>query len=117
VATQLDQLAVMTYDTAAYSPRLYAWLVAQQAIRVPRATARTNPACRVLIGLPTYGRAGLSHWSWCENIRLGLRGVRDAYATVGPPENFAGVGIFAHYTTQPSEWDDYERLWRLPPRR
>lgn len=107
VAARCDQIAVMDYDTGAYFPRAYVWLTKQQALRVPRAAHRTNPACQVLIGLPTYEGGTASHNPRAENLRLGLKGVREASSG-----RTAGVALFADYTTSDSEWATYRSLWR-----
>jgi hypothetical protein len=112
VAAACDQMAVMCYDTAIYLPRGYVWLVHQQAIHVTRAVAQGDPHCRVLFGLPTYAKGGLSHHAYAENLRLALKGVREGLAD--PRANvsvFAGVAPFADYTTQPEEWATYRELW------
>lgn len=112
VAACCDQLAVMGYDSAFFLPRAYVWLIRQQTIRIPRAVARGNPGCRVLIGLPTYEDAGPSHLVRTENIRMGLRGVREGIADPRfEMRPFAGVALFADYTTSPAEWNDYRTLW------
>jgi hypothetical protein len=112
VAANCDQLAVMCYDSALYLPRAYVWLVRQQAARVTRAVARGDPDCRVLLGVPTYGRGGASHHARAENIRMALKGVREGLAgSLAPPPSFNGVSIFADYTTDPDEWRDYMKLW------
>ncbi|MBI3911268.1 MAG: hypothetical protein HY320_10085 [Armatimonadetes bacterium] len=116
VAATCDQLAVMCYDSAMYLPRAYVWLVRQQAIRVTRAVARSNPRCRVLLGVPTYGRGPISHHAYAENIRLALKGVREGLASPrADPSVFAGVAPFADYTTQPEEWETYRQLWLHQP--
>jgi hypothetical protein len=112
VAAACDQMAVMCYDTGIYLPRGYVWLVHQQAVHVTRAVAQGNPHCRVLLGLPTYAKSGLSHHAYAENLRLALKGVREGLAD--PRANssaFAGVAPFADYTTQPEEWRTYRTLW------
>jgi Glycosyl hydrolases family 18 len=112
VAADCDQLAVMCYDTGIYLPRGYVWLVHQQAVTVTRAVAHGNPRCRVLLGLPTYGRGGLSHHAYAENLRLALKGVREGLADPRAGRSvFAGVAPFADYTTQPDEWKTYRKLW------
>jgi hypothetical protein len=105
-------MAVMCYDTGIYLPRGYVWLVHQQAVHVTSAVARGNPRCRVLLGLPTYGRGGLSHHAYAENLRLALKGVREGLADARADLSvFAGVEPFAEYTTQPEEWQTYRTLW------
>jgi hypothetical protein len=112
VAAVCDQLAVMCYDTGIYLPRGYVWLVHQQAVHVTHAVARGNRRGRVLLGLPTYGRGGLSHHAYAENLRLALKGVREGLADPRAGRSvFAGVAPFADYTTQPEEWATYRVLW------
>lgn len=112
LAAECDQVTVMAYDTAMALPRAYVWTVRQQAIRVTRAVARGNPECRVMIGVPTYGKGPPSHFPWSENIKMGLKGAREGLAHPdAAPRAFAGVAPFADYTTQPEEWATYRRLW------
>jgi hypothetical protein len=112
VAATCDQVAVMSYDSGLYLPRAYVWLVHQEVVHVTRAVARSNPRCRVLLGLPTYGRGGLSHHPWAENLRMALKGVREGFADPRTARSvFAGVALFADYTTQPEEWQMYRNRW------
>ncbi len=112
VAKRCDSLAVMGYDTGMYFPRAYVWLVRQQAVRVTRAVAAANPRCRVQIGLPTYEEGPFSHNPWAENLRMGLKGVREGMASEGAKSSvFAGVAIFADYTTDEAEWTTLRALW------
>jgi hypothetical protein len=112
VAATCDQIAVMCYDSGIYLPRGYVWLVHQQTVHVTRAVVRGNPRCRVLLGLPTYGEGGLSHHAWAENLRMALKGVREGLADPrAEPSVFAGVALFADYTTQPEEWERYREWW------
>ncbi len=112
VARTCDQLVVMGYDSGFWLPRSYVWLMRQQTIRVTNAAYRANPDCRVLIGIPTYGKGFLSHNPHAENIRMGLKGVREGVEDSGTGRrSFAGVAVFADYTTQPNEWATYEELW------
>ena len=113
VAAVCDQLAVMAYDTGAYSPRLYVWLVAHQVRRITRAVARSGSGCKVVLGLPTYGPSGLSHNPHAENLRLGLIGARDGLAEGADLTAWQGVALFADYTTDGVEWETLHDLW--PP--
>lgn len=100
VGKRCDQIAVMCYDTGFYTPRSYAWLVREQAARLPKAAA---PA-QVILGLPTYGAGFRSHNPRAENIRIALKAVRE-----GPP--VPGVALFADYTTDSEEWAWFEKAW------
>ena len=112
VAKPCDQVAVMVYDTGFWLPRSYAWLAHQQAIHVTRAVSRGNPKCRVMLGIPTYGKGLPSHNPRAENIDVALKGVREGMAdSAAVPSVFAGVAPFADYTTDESEWASWRRLW------
>lgn len=112
VARECDQVAVMVYDTGFWTPRSYTWLARQQAIHVTGTVARGNPACRVLLGIPTYGKGFPSHNPRAENIEIALKGVREVMAAPGANKRvFAGVAPFADYTTDSAEWGSYHRLW------
>jgi spore germination protein YaaH len=112
IAALCDQITVMGYDTGMYLPRAYVWLTRQQVVHVTQAVARGNPRCRVLIGVPTYGKGLPSHHPWSENLRMALKGVQEGLADSRTDRSvFAGVAPFADYTTQPEEWETYRTLW------
>jgi hypothetical protein len=115
VAATCDQIAVMCYDSGFYLPRSYVWLVQQQAVHVTRAVAQSNPNCRVILGVPTYGPGFLSHNPRAENMGLALRGVREGLRDGRANRAvFAGVAPFADYTTDAAEWQTYRALWLTP---
>lgn len=99
VGKRCDQIAVMCYDTGFVLPRSYAWLVRQQGERVPKWAG-----CEVLLGLPTYEEGGKSHNPRAENLKIALKAARES-------TGFAGVALFADYTTDDSEWRWHERAW------
>jgi hypothetical protein len=112
VAENCDQIAVMCYDTGVFWPRGYVWLVRGQAARVTRAVAGANPECQVLLGLPTYHKGLRSHNPRAENLRLALKGVREGMSdSRAGASAFAGIALFADWTTQPEEWELYRRHW------
>jgi hypothetical protein len=113
VSRRCDQVAIMGYDSGIYLPRAYVWLMREQVVNVCAAVAASNPACRVLVGVPTYGPAGPSHHPRAENLRFALRGVAEGYERLGQRERsvFAGVAPFADYTTDESEWEAYRNDW------
>ena len=113
VAANCDELTVMGYDTGMTWPRSYVWLIGEECRRVTAAAALGNPRCRVIIGLPTYRDGGPSHNPWAENLRMGLKGVREAFGTTAPA-NFQGLALFSDSTTREPDWDTYRRYWHGP---
>jgi hypothetical protein len=113
IAALCDQIVVMGYDSGLYLPRAYVALMRRQVTAVTRAAGAGNPECRVLIGVPTYERGGPSHHARSENLIFALRGVREGAAELGPSErtSFAGIALFADYTTDAAEWETYRWLW------
>lgn len=112
VAQRSDQLAVMCYDSYLYLPRAYTWLVSQQAIHVTADCAKANPACKVILGLPTYNNQTLAHHPYSESLKNALRGVQYGLADMNAKtEAFEGIALFADYTTDNNEWVQYEEYW------
>jgi hypothetical protein len=113
VAGLCDQIAVMAYDSAMYLPRMYVALLRKQVSVVTSTVALANPNCRVLIGIPSYEAGdGITHDPQSENIRMALKGVREGLADpTTNTQTFAGVSIFAEYTTDEKEWEEYYREW------
>ena len=66
---------------------------------------------RILFGLASYGPGFRSHNPRAENLRIGIHATRRALEAVNLP-NFEGIAIFADYTTDESEWDEYISNWR-----
>ncbi len=112
VAKRCDQIAVMNYDTGFFTPRSYVWLTQKQVPIFTSAAYSGNPSCKILVGVPTYGPGLRSHNPRAENIEMALRGVREGLTLPGvKTDSFAGVSLFAEYTTGTSEWEGFERLW------
>lgn len=115
IASTCDQVVVMCYDSGFLTPRSYVWLVRQQGVHVTQAVAKGSSGCRVLLGVPTYGKGFLSHNPRAENLGLALRGVREGIEEARTNRNvFVGVVPFAEYTTDASEWQTYRSLWLQP---
>ena len=112
VAATCDLIAVMCYDSGVYFPRAYVGLVHQQAVHVTRAVKQGNAKCRVLLGVPTYGEGLPSHNPKAETLAMALRGVREGLADpAADPSVFAGVSLFADYTTTAQDWRAYNVSW------
>jgi hypothetical protein len=111
-AARVDQLAVMTYNTALPWDWLYGSFVAFETRRI---VAAVDGKAAIMMGVPTYEEPGWTFHPQAENMASGLRGVRLAIADAGPRPAQLGVAIYAHWTTDATEWATYRRLWRGGP--
>jgi hypothetical protein len=114
VGRRVDQLVLMGYESAIPFANLYIKFVGWQTGQVLDAL-RDYPQCRVLVGLPTYSGERLTFHASAENVGSGLQGViegvRDLRRSGDMPSNFAGVALFAEWSTSPDEWSLYDRVW------
>lgn len=110
IANRVDQIAVMTYDSALPTPGLYQQFVRFQVIQVSRAVDGTG--VQLLIGIPSSEEKTRTHNPAAENITSGLRGViaglNDAEAR---PENVSGVAVYPYWEMDETEWKGYASLW------
>jgi hypothetical protein len=108
LADRVDQVAVMTYDTAVLPAD---WLVglyfAHQAERV---VELAGDRAIVFIGVPTYDEG--VRFPWAENLRSAIRGARRGFGALDrPPAKPAGLAVFAEWTTDDQEWAHYRQAW------
>lgn len=110
VIKNCDQLAIMGYDSGFYTPRAYEWLMSQQLPLLTKIIAQSNPNCRLMMGVPTYGRDYLQSHS--ETLTMALLGLRKGMENPATDKTyFDGVAPFADYTTDENEWETYRELW------
>lgn len=110
VARNVDQIAVMTYDSAMPLPQLYRQWTRFQVIEISRAVDGTGVA--LFFGIPTSEERTWTHWPNAENMRSGLQGVIAGLndATVRPAA-VTGVAIYPYWETDAAEWAIYEAFW------
>ena len=111
-AARVDQLAVMSYNTALPWDWLFGAFVAFETRRIQ---AAVDGKAVIMMGVPTYEEPGWTFHPEAENMESALRGVRLALADDGPRPTQLGVAIYAHWTTDDAEWAIYRRLWRGEP--
>ena len=110
VARQVDEIAVMTYDSALPLASLYWRFVRRQVIVATRTLAGED--VRLYMGVPTSEERTLTHWPRAENMTSGLEGVLAGLeARRAVPDALAGVAIYPHWETDEAEWAVYEGLW------
>jgi hypothetical protein len=106
VARQVDQVAVMSYDTAMPTESLYGGYVARQT---KLALAVTPPQVDLLMGLPAFWESNPSHWGHAETVAAAVRGARLGLGASGR-KNF-GVALYVDFTATPEHWAAYRQGW------
>ncbi len=110
VASRVDQVAVMTYDSAMPLACLYRHWTRFQVIEISRAVDGTG--VQLFFGVPTSEEETWTHRPEAENMNSGLRGVIDGLNDGDSrPAVVAGVAIYPYWETDEGEWRIYEELW------
>jgi hypothetical protein len=115
VASTVDQIVIMAYDTALPTASLYRRYVRWAARSVAGALAASGSDARVLMGVPTYEPYGFMHRRGVETPENALIGVVAGLRGLGAGGTFEGVALYAEWTTDEADWVVYERHWRNRP--
>jgi hypothetical protein len=110
VARRVEQIAVMSYDTAMPLESLYGGYVEQQT---KLALEVTPAATDLLMGLPAYWESNPSHWGHAETVSAAVRGARLALGTSNR-QNF-GLAMYVDFTATPEHWAAYRDGWCVSP--
>lgn len=111
VASHVDQLAVMTYDSGMPTSRAYEIFVQQETKHILAAVRSASHPPEVLIGIPTYtGNSAWFHDS-AENMRTALTGVIAGLNSDSETRPFTGVAIYRLAVTDAADWQTYDQLW------
>jgi hypothetical protein len=111
VATHVDQLVVMDYNTAIPNGAVYRVFVKEQTQHILEAVRSARHPPQVLIGLPSYHDNGFWFHDAAENLSNGLPGVVAGLNATTETPPFVGVAIYRFATTDAVAWDAYERIW------
>jgi len=106
VARRVEQVALMSYDTAMPVESLYGGYVAHQT---SLALEATPPSVDLLMGLPAYWDDTRSHRGAAETVRAAVRGARLALGP-GGRHNF-GLALYVDFTATPEHWAAYRDGW------
>ena len=110
VASRVDQIIVMTYDSAVPLACLYRHWTRFQVIEISRVVDETG--VQLFFGVPTSEERTWTHWPWAENMNSGLIGVIDGLNDGSSrPTAVTGVAIYPYWETDEAEWHIYEELW------
>ena len=102
VSRRCNQLAVMMYDTALISSKLYQNLMAEWTQEVLQWAVGPS----VLLGVPAYDDAGVGyHHPRVENLENAILGVHaglERFAVI--PSNYQGIAVYCEWEMDASEW-------------
>jgi hypothetical protein len=110
VARRVEQIAVMSYDTAMPLESLYGGYVAKQT---KLALEVTPPSTDLLMGLPAYWESKPSHWGHAETVQAAVRGARLGLGS-SDRQNF-GLALYVDFTATPDHWAAYRDGWCIEP--
>ncbi|CAM5411033.1 membrane protein [Streptomyces pilosus] len=111
VARRVDQIAVMSYDTARPLESTYGGYVAQQT---SLALEVTPPTTHLLMGLPFYHESNFSHWGHAETVAAAVRGARLGLSRTDPDRELFGVAPYIDFTATETNWREYREGWLRP---
>ncbi|WP_432117166.1 hypothetical protein [Streptomyces sp. bgisy032] len=108
VARRVDQIAVMSYDTALPLEGAYGGYVAQQT---SLALEVTPPTTDLLMGLPFYWENDISHWGHAETVPAAVRGVRLGLSRTDADRARFGVALYIDFAATEANWRAYREAW------
>ncbi|WP_399888304.1 glycoside hydrolase family 18 protein [Streptomyces sp. BBFR51] len=108
VARRVDQIAVMSYDTAQPLEGTYGGYVAQQT---SLALEVTPPTTHLLMGLPFYYESNFDHWGHAETVAAAVRGVRLGLSRTDADRELFGVAPYIDFAATETNWDEYREGW------
>ncbi|MFC9226808.1 hypothetical protein ACFT8W_39800 [Streptomyces hygroscopicus] len=108
VARRVDQIAVMSYDTAMPLESLYGGYVARQTRLALEATPRGTD---LLMGLPAFHTDDIGHHESAETVAAAVRGVRLALSREDTRRARFGVALYVDFAATPGDWAAYREGW------
>lgn len=113
VASRVDQLAPMMYDTAVKLPKLYRHLMSSWTSDVLNWSGDTQ----VLLGIPVYDDADVGyHFPNVENLQNALSGIHAGLArSKALPRNYSGVAIYCEWEMDQQEWTYFKKEFERAP--
>ncbi|MDT3724023.1 hypothetical protein ROS62_03640 [Streptomyces sp. DSM 41972] len=108
VARRVDQIAVMSYDTARLLESTYGGYVAQQT---SLALEVTPPTTHLLMGLPFYYENNPSHWGHAETVAAAVRGARLGLSRTDPDRELFGLAPYIDFAATETNWKEFEDGW------
>lgn len=111
VASHVDQIAMMSYDTGLSKDFLFAaYIYLQTKNLISLVPASTT----VFMGVPTYEDKRENFYPTAENVYSALFGIRNALDDLAKDKKLAreiGIGVYAEWTTDEQEWEFVKKKW------
>jgi hypothetical protein len=112
VALLVDEIVVQSYNTGFSNPTDYSAWIAYQVGAFTGAIAALDVDVNVYIGVPTYDADPPRYNPAVENIASAVVGIRSGTEAAGAASTFLrGTALYADWTTDAEEWDDFAREW------
>ncbi|MFE1439359.1 hypothetical protein [Streptomyces sp. NPDC058739] len=108
VARRVDQIAVMSYDTAMPLESLYGGYVAQQT---SLALEVTPPGTDLLMGLPFFHESDIGHHESAETVTAAVRGTRLGLSRTDRDRERFGVALYVDFAAEEGDWTAYREDW------
>lgn len=108
IATRVDQIVTMTYDSAMLSPALYRIWLKRQIGAIHESIALSN--VELLIGLSISQEKTFTHRPDVENMQSGLAGICAAISALPSANKAKGVAIYAYWDRQTADeeaWNEW----------
>ncbi|WP_328536913.1 hypothetical protein [Streptomyces sp. NBC_00344] len=112
VASRVDQIALMSYDTSMPLQSLYGGYVAEQTALALEVTPRTTD---LLMGLPFYHETKPGHIASAETVAAAVRGVRLALGREDRDRERFGVALYVDFAADEADWTAYRKGWNRAP--
>jgi hypothetical protein len=115
VAERVDEVAIMSYDTALWSPSAYSGFVRDET---EVALSAVPSSVTLVMGVPAYYAADLGHSSSAETVAAAIRGVRLGLSSSPSSDRTRagafGVAIYVDFAATPTDWAAYRDDWVNP---
>ncbi len=107
LAVNVDQVAVMAYDTWLLTPSTYAGYV-RRLTSLALGAVPSN--VDLFIGVPAYHDGNNRHHPSVETMAQAVRGVRLALGS-SPSARAFGIAVYVDFTVTPADWRTYRSDW------
>ncbi|MCX5131107.1 glycosyl hydrolase family 18 protein [Streptomyces sp. NBC_01281] len=108
VARRVDQIAVMSYDTAMPIQSLYGGYVAQQTALALEVTPTSTD---LLMGLPFFHENKMGHSAYAETVAAAVRGTRLGLSRTDRTREHFGVALYVDFAATETDWTAYREDW------